>query len=149
MTGADAVVVRVASGRYAADHPGWLAQVALLERRLRGVAPHAGADGPALRVEVDRPREPGTGPVKGLVEVTAVVLASSQVIRAAAVVLREWARQDAGREITVEVEQGGRRITGTGRGRAGIEAVRRVLAEALGDEPPSSEGEAEPADDDR
>jgi hypothetical protein len=144
VTGTDTVVLRVVSSRYDDDHPAWRSQVAVLGERLRDlkVLLKDGEDGTPLCLEVGEEQAPDTA-TKGVVEVSAVVLASAQIVRAAAVVIREWARQDSGRIVSIEVKGKNGSFTGTGQGGAGVEAVRQALLTAL------AEGEAGQSDGDR
>ncbi|WP_229402315.1 hypothetical protein [Micromonospora okii] len=137
MTTSEALVLRVTSRRYAAHHPAWHDQVALLGRDLRELrpAPGAPADGVPLRVRVGSPA-PVDGPTKGLVEVGAVVLASAQMVHAAALIIREWAKLDATREFSVELEREDGTTVLKGRGGPGIEAVRDALRAHLAADPP-------------
>lgn len=139
LTGSDALVLRVASSRYDDDHPAWRSQVAVLGQRLRDL--RGDEDGATLCLEVGEQTDDTA--TKGVVEVSAVVLASTQIIRAAAVVIREWAKQDSGRSVSIEVKGEHGSIAVNGKGNAGIEAVQRALLAAL------AEGEAEQSDGDR
>jgi hypothetical protein len=86
------------------------------------------------------------------VEISAVVLASTQMIHAAAVIIREWAKLDASREFSVEKQKDGT-IVFKGRGGAGVEAVRDALlahleSKVLGTTPHElASADAESADD--
>ncbi|QFZ18708.1 hypothetical protein [Saccharothrix syringae] len=126
-------VLRVTSSRYAAHHPAWLRQVDDLVEQLRGVAAAGDDDeGVVLRVEPDL-SEPPPDPAgsKGLVEVSALVLASAQVIRSAAWVIREWAKVDAGRKVSLRIERDGREIVLEGIGERGVEASLELLRSEL------------------
>ncbi|RKT55555.1 hypothetical protein [Saccharothrix australiensis] len=127
-------VLRVTSSRYASHHPAWLRQVDDLVEQLRAVAGGGGDGGDlVLRVEPDLlepPPEPaGT---KGLMEVSAIVLASAQVIRSAAWVIREWAKIDAGRKVSLQIERDGHKVALDGTGGRGVEASLELLRSELG-----------------
>jgi hypothetical protein len=126
-------VLRVTSSRYAAHHPAWLRQVDDLVEQLRGVAPAGdGGEGVVLRVEPDLPElPPDPAGSKGMMEVSALVLASAQVIRSAAWVIREWAKVDAGRKVSLKVERDGRKVVLDGVGGRGVEASLELLRSEL------------------
>ncbi|MFG1607828.1 hypothetical protein [Actinoplanes sp. NPDC049265] len=146
MTDVDAVVLRVSSRRYASDHPGWCRQVRLLEEGLRGLRSSSGepaGSGVPLRV-VNGDQTEAAGPTKGAVEIGAVALASAEVLRAVAMIIREWAKADASRK--VEITEG--RVTG--RGSAGIDAALRAHLAGLDTGGPGAPAlEPGPADDSR
>jgi hypothetical protein len=148
--GSAAVVLRVESAKYDDDHPAWRWQVALLRQRLREVDGNNGDsdDGEAaiaptpLRLSVGP--EEADGPTKGVLEMSALVLTSAHVIRAAAVVIREWRKQDTTRSVSLKVLRPNEAIEMDGTGAVGADAAYRALLAAL-----ESREDQRPDEDDR
>ncbi|MGV9456400.1 hypothetical protein [Streptomyces sp. NPDC003635] len=152
MDGTESVVLRITSSKYASDHQGWLGQVSQLSARLSELqvdpVEAEGWAATAVRLEIggsesdewaaaERPTGGGT---KGILEASAILVSSAAMLRAVAVVLREWGKRDAGRSVSVEVTTSDGSVTAMGQGSAGIEAVRQTLAEAVGTAPEGRDG---------
>jgi hypothetical protein len=130
------LVLFVESARYAEDHPEWRDQVAVLCDRLREVDRHV-TDNDGVAVTPTPLRLPGTPDEastvnsKGVLEVATLMLASAQLIRAAAVVIREWCKQDATRSVSVKVVKPDQSVEVEGAGRAGVNTAYEALLAAL------------------
>ncbi len=133
----DEIVLCVLSTRYASDHPAWRDQVTVLRKRLHEVERHdAYADGGEvamvpvpLRLS-DEPDSAG-GATKGVLELSALMLGSASMIRAAAVVIREWRRQDASRSVSIKLVRGDESLEIDGKGAGGADAAYQALRAAL------------------
>lgn len=126
-----AIILRVSSERYPDHHDGWRSQVEQLSAGLKRLGVPADGGVP-LSIELGTPPREGAESTKGVLLDTAVLLlASAHVIRAAAMVIREWKKQDPSRVVTLEVKREGRHFKGKGGGRAGVEAIGQALRAAL------------------
>jgi hypothetical protein len=79
-------------------------------------------------------RDPaGEDPVhsKGAELITLLSLPSVQLIRSAALVVREWLNRDKSRSVSLVIEAGDGKIAMSGQGIHGIEAAERAFRAAL------------------
>jgi hypothetical protein len=133
------LVLIVKSTRYAEDHPAWRDQIAVLHDRLREVGRHVDDDdddgGTITPTPLRLPGasdDAGSSNSKGVLEIATLMLASAQVIRAAAVVIREWRKQDATRSVSVKVVRPDQSVEVKGTGAAGANAACEAFLAALG-----------------
>jgi hypothetical protein len=81
-------------------------------------------------------------PTKGAVIITLLSLGSAQLIRSAALVVREWLRRDQSRSVSLEVTTVDGKVVAGGHGDRGIEAAERAFRAALeGHSPGEPDGE--------
>lgn len=135
--GSGSIVLRVASERYAEDHPAWRSHVSVLGNELmrlqrRSAAGHDRA--PVLRLETQAtdPQVESGAPTKGAVELSLELL-SVEVIRAVSGIIRDWLQQDKSRNVSIEVKTANFEYKGSGSGADGIRAVTGAFQEVLGE----------------